>query len=76
MTAKLFLHCIYSVKKSFFLVTLFFCNTSFVFSSFAYDTVQTRIPHILTKVIDTCHRHISVSQQSHGEVRFVNIYIV
>lgn len=39
--------------------------------SFAYLTIKDRIPQILTKVIDTLHRHKSEFFEKHGEVRIV-----
>ena len=35
--------------------------------SFAYETVKDRIPRILTKTIDVCHRIIPTFQTQHGE---------
>jgi len=37
--------------------------------SFAYLTIKDRTPQILTKVIDTLHRHKSEFFEKHGEVR-------
>lgn len=42
--------------------------------SFAYLTIKDRIPQILTKVIDTLHRHKSEFFEKHGEVRIVLIF--
>ncbi|EDL92864.1 similar to RIKEN cDNA 1700052N19, isoform CRA_d [Rattus norvegicus] len=36
--------------------------------SFAYLTIKDRTPQILTKVIDTLHRHKSEFFEKHGEV--------
>nr|XP_056709638.1 damage-control phosphatase ARMT1 [Euleptes europaea] len=35
--------------------------------SFAYDTIKDRLPQILTKVIDTLHRHRNKFFEEHGE---------
>uniref|UniRef100_A0A8C7EHV6 Uncharacterized protein n=1 Tax=Nothoprocta perdicaria TaxID=30464 RepID=A0A8C7EHV6_NOTPE len=37
--------------------------------SFAYVTIKDRLPQILTKVIDTLHRHKNEFFEEHGEVR-------
>lgn len=42
--------------------------------SFAYLTIKDRIPQILTKAIDTLHRHKSEFFEKHGEVR--NVFFV
>lgn len=39
--------------------------------SFAYITIKDRTPQILTKAIDTLHRHKSEFFEKHGEVRIV-----
>lgn len=36
--------------------------------SFAYLTIKDRIPQILTKAIDTLHRHKNEMFEKHGEV--------
>uniref|UniRef100_A0A8C0H3V9 Uncharacterized protein n=1 Tax=Chelonoidis abingdonii TaxID=106734 RepID=A0A8C0H3V9_CHEAB len=37
--------------------------------SFAYFTIKDRLPQILTKVIDTLHRHKNEFFEEYGEVR-------
>lgn len=40
--------------------------------SFAYLTIKDRTPQILTKAIDTLHRHKSEFFEKHGEVRIMS----
>lgn len=45
--------------------TISFCRT------FAYYTVRDRIPKILAKLVDTCHKHVKVVEENHGKVRLI-----
>ncbi|XP_048344664.1 damage-control phosphatase ARMT1 isoform X2 [Sphaerodactylus townsendi] len=38
-----------------------------LYRSFAYDTIKDRLPQILTRVIDTLHRHRNEFFEEHGE---------
>uniref|UniRef100_A0A8U7ME00 Uncharacterized protein n=1 Tax=Corvus moneduloides TaxID=1196302 RepID=A0A8U7ME00_CORMO len=42
--------------------------------SFAYFTIKDRLPQILTRVIDTLHRHKNEFFEEHGEVRVRSLF--
>uniref|UniRef100_A0A8C9NCW0 Uncharacterized protein n=1 Tax=Serinus canaria TaxID=9135 RepID=A0A8C9NCW0_SERCA len=45
-------------------------------SSFAYFTIKDRLPQILTRVIDTLHRHKNEFFEEHGEVRVRSVFFL
>uniref|UniRef100_A0A8D2MX15 Uncharacterized protein n=1 Tax=Zonotrichia albicollis TaxID=44394 RepID=A0A8D2MX15_ZONAL len=46
----------------------------YIMESYAYFTIKDRLPQILTKVIDTLHRHKNEFFEEHGEVRVRSLF--